>query len=249
MCTLCGWYFKPLLELPSKYTHLSKHKKIVSVFFFIIFTSPDEQRLEPIPEEIDVAMEEEQLSREKKLRLEMAMRMREIYAEKQKCWEQFREAEKQRRIDNANQEELDRLADILSRSRARKQYTQSKIQQTLAVRSHYDAALIIQRAFRRMKQVRLQCQWKAMEEESVKRMRQKRAALVIQRAWRRYVQKKLFEALNFRSILTSPVVSLRAPHSLPLNQLKGVQSYQKGIFITGRCDQRLSYHWRLCISH
>lgn len=135
----------------------------------IFVNFPGEQTLEPSVEEgVD---KEEQLSREKKLRLETAMRMREIYAEKQKCWEQFREAEKQRRIDNSNREELDRLAAVLSRSRARREYTQSKIQQTLAVRSHYDAALIIQRAFRRMKRVRLQHQRKALEKDSRRRRR------------------------------------------------------------------------------
>ena len=208
----------------------------MSILSHLALKFPGEHTLEPIAEEEEVD-KEEQLSREKTLRLETAMRMREIYAEKQKCWEQFREAEKQRRIDSANREELDRLADVLSRSRARRQYTQSKIQQTLAVRSHYDAALIIQRAFRRMKHVRLQYRWKTMEEESRKRRRENRAAFVIQRAWRRYMQKTLFEALNFRSILTSPVISLPVHHPLPLSQLKGVQSYRKNISITGECDQ------------
>lgn len=214
---------------------VAERKDFFLHLFTAKFTEPGimdgEQTLEPSVEEgVD---KEEQLSREKKLRLETAMRMREIYAEKQKCWEQFREAEKQRRIDNSNREELDRLAAVLSRSRARREYTQSKIQQTLAVRSHYDAALIIQRAFRRMKRVRLQHQRKALEKDSRRRRRENRAAFVIQRAWRRYVQKKLFEALNFRSILTSPVISLPAHHPLPLNQLRGVQSYRKNISITG----------------
>ena len=64
----------------------------------------------------------EERSRERRLRLEASMKMREIYEEKQKRWQEFREAERQRRIDKANQEELDRLAGILACSRARREY-------------------------------------------------------------------------------------------------------------------------------
>jgi hypothetical protein len=79
------------------------------------------------------------------------MKMRLVYEEKQREWEAFRAAESQRRIDKARQAELDRLAGIMAQSRARREYTQSKFRQTLSVRSHHQAATVIQRAFREMK--------------------------------------------------------------------------------------------------
>lgn len=177
----------------------------------------------------------EEQAKQQKMRLEGAMRMREIYKEKQKRWQLFREAEKQRRIDKANQEELDRLAGILAQSRARRQYSESKFYHTRTMKSHYESAVVLQRAFRRMKQTRAWQRKLAMEEEALKRERERKAACVIQKAWKRYKQQKLYEALHFRAILTSPVIALK-DHVRPMDKKVETteNSYQRSISITGK---------------
>ena len=160
--------------------------------------------------------------------------MREIYAKKQKLWQQFREAERQRRIDKANQEELDRLAGILAKSRARREYTEMKFYQTNTIRSYYNAAVVIQRAFRRAKHRKSWLRMRTVAEEVRRRMMENKAACIIQKAWRQYRQQRLYEALHFKSILTGPVITLAShPSSFPGRQ-ESIQSYQRNISITGQ---------------
>ena len=175
-------------------------------------------------------------NRERKLRLEVSMKMREIYEEKQKCWQKFREAERQRRIDKANQEELDRLAGILACSRARREYSHAKFQQTNTIRLYYDAAVVIQRAFRQSKSRRLGLREQTLKEEAQQRRMKNRAARIIQRAWRSYKQYRLYQALHFKSIMTSPVISLPARPKIPSPphaRMECVPSYGRPISITG----------------
>ena len=179
-------------------------------------------------------MEEE--SKEQRLRLEASMKMREIYVEKQKRWQEFREAERQRRVDKAAQEELDRLAGILARSRARREYSHAKFQQMATIRSYYDAAVVIQRTFRRMKSMRSHLREQALKEEAQRRKMANKAAHIIQKAWRRYKQYKLYQAMHFKSIMTGPVIALPARPKVPsppYGQVKGIPSYERAIFITG----------------
>ena len=139
------------------------------------------------------------------------MKMREIYEEKQRRWEAFRTAEGQRRLDQARQAELDRLAEIMAESRARREYTQLKFRQTLSVRSHHHAAIVIQRAFRETQSRRW---WQERVEARVqfeRRSRENRAAVKIQRAWRVYRQHKIYRSTHFKAVYTSPVVALPHP--------------------------------------
>ena len=172
--------------------------------------------------------------KERQSRLETAMKMREIYEEKQKQWEVFRAAEGQRRVDKARQAELDRLTKIMEQSRARREYTWLKFRQTLSVRSHHQAATVIQRAFREMK-TRRWWQEKVQTRLELERMwREIRAAVKIQRVWRLYRERKIYRATHFKAVLTSPVVALPSPvpGKSPGWTYEG-PSYKRSISITG----------------
>lgn len=173
----------------------------------------------------------DQLAKERQSRLEAAMKMREVYEEKQRWWQAFREAERQRRIDKAEQEELNRLAGVIAQSRARREYTQSMYKQTLSVRSHHHAASVIQRAFHRLRSRR---SWQERVKASLeleKRKRENRAVVTIQRAWKRYKRYKIYKATHFKSVLTSPVVALSDPLLARLEN--GEPSYNRRTYITG----------------
>ena len=165
-------------------------------------------------------------------RLEAAMKMREIYEEKQRWWERFRAEEKQRRIDKARQAELDHLTAVIAQSRARREYSQAKISQSLTVRSYHHATVVIQRAFRAMKSRRW---WQEKEQarfESEQRMRQNKAARKIQRAWKIYRQYKIYQATHYKSVYTSPVVNLSNPKAMTWTGSE--PSYKRDTSITGR---------------
>ena len=156
--------------------------------------------------------------------------MREIYEEKQKRWEEFRAAERQRRIDTAKKAELDHLAMVLSQSKARREFTQIKFMQVRSVRTHNQAAVVIQRAFRAMI---LRKSWQRKTKlwiESEKNCRENKAAVVIQRAWRGYQQYNMYQATYFRPVYTSPVVPIKKTHS----QDNQFPSYKKNTSITGK---------------
>ena len=191
--------------------------------------------LDIVEERIEWELKEKE-SKEQRLRLEASMKMREIYEEKQKRWQEFREAERQRRVDKTTQEELDRLADILARSRARREYSHAKFQQMVTIRSYYDAAVVIQRTFRRMKSMRSHLREQALKEEAQRMKKANKAACIIQNAWRSYKQYKLYQAMHFKSIMTSPIIALPARPKVPSpphGQIKGVPSYERTTFITG----------------
>ena len=185
-----------------------------------------------------------QRQREQKLRLEAAMKMRDRYCEKQRRWHEFRAAERQRRIDKANQEELNYFAGVIADSQARRQYSTLKFKYTTTVRSHHQAAVIIQRAFHEMK-ARKSWQRKVAErEEKARRKREDRAARVIQKAWRLYKQYQLYQALNFKSVLTSPVITMgRRQLSGTATAQTGVRSYERDISITGKFHMHYYSDW------
>lgn len=184
-------------------------------------------------------MTEEQQAKERQSRLEAGMKMRDIYKEKQKRWEAFRVAEEQRRIDKARQAELNRLANIIAESKSRREYTQSKFKQSLSVRAHHQAAIVIQRSFRAMKSRRSWQERVQARKEMEKRKRENKAAVIIQRVWKRYQQYKIYQATHFKSVYTSPVVALRKPSQASLSLAAQLQeqapSYKKSISITGMC--------------
>ena len=171
---------------------------------------------------------------EKQLRLEVAMKMKNIYEEKQKKWEAFRAAERQRRVDKARQAEFDRLAGIMADSRARREYTRSKFHQTLSVRSHHHAAIVIQRAFREMKSRRWWRERVQVRLQFERRSRENRAAVKIQHAWRQYQQHKAYKAMHFKAVYTSRVVALAepTPGKFPAWASEDPM-YKRGITITG----------------
>ena len=176
---------------------------------------------------LDLYNIKEQREAEKKVRLERALQMREVFLEKQKNWKAFLEAEQKRRDDKTKREELNRYFEIVAESQARKEYNELMFQQTHTVRSHTTAALIIQRAYRRL---RLRCLLAERVNQRVtkeQRRRKERAARTIQQAWRKYQQYILYQHVNFKKIKTSPVITLTG------HTFSKVASYQKGISVTG----------------
>lgn len=167
------------------------------------------------------------------------MKMRDRYYEKQKRWHDFREAEKQRRIDKANQEELAYYSGVIAESQARRQYTTLKFMYMTTVRSHHQAAIIIQRSFRRMRARHSWMNRVKQREETARRKREERAARVIQRAWRMYKQYKLYVALNFKSVLTSPVIALSKRQQSPASS-HGINTYERSISITGKAFELIA---------
>ena len=161
------------------------------------------------------------------------MKMRDRYNDKQRRWQEFREAERLRRIDKSNQEELDYYSGVIAESQARRQYATLKFKYMTTVRSHHQAAVVIQRAFRRMKARRAWQKKVTEREETLRRIREQRAARIIQRAWRMYRQYKLYVALNFKSVLTSPVIALGRRRT-SLDTLRDVNTYEQSTSITGK---------------
>ena len=160
------------------------------------------------------------------------MKMREIYEEKQRRWEAFRAAEERRRIDKARQAEFDRLTGVIAQSRARREYTRAMFSQSLCVRSHHHAAIIIQRAFRAIQTQRWWRERVRARLETERKVRLNNAARKIQRTWRKYWQYKMYKATHFKSVLTSQVVSVSDPKTL--GSREGDPSYKRGISITGK---------------
>ena len=187
-----------------------------------------------VPEDADEdELEEEE---ECKLRLERSMEIRALYQEAQDCWQQFRDAEERRRIEKANACEIDRLNSIIRESRARREHTASKFQQTQTVRAYHQAALVLQRAFRRTRRERAARARSLWAREIAEEGRRERAALIVQRAWRRWRQKRFYEAMHFVSIATGPVVALQGTRrgAESCQHPPGAQHYQKAISITGQ---------------
>ena len=166
---------------------------------------------------------------ERRLRFEASMQMRAIYQEKQKQCQAFREAEKQRRFDSANKAEICQLHGIVANSRARGKYGLSKYRHSRMVRLYCQAAVTIQRAYRRMRQLRHD---KSTEMQTLEALgeRREKAVKIIQKAWKSYSQWKMREAMNFVSIMTGPVLDIgRRLEQVPVH----LHSYQRGIAITG----------------
>ena len=174
---------------------------------------------------------EDQRKRLQLAKLEAGLRMRDFYTQHQRRWEEFRNAERQRRAEKAKQKELGRLAGILSDSVARRHYCQEKFLYTAVVRSHHHAATTIQRAYRQYRQ-RKQLQRKKLEEKRRRALWCKnRAARVIQRAWRRHRSWKAYVARNFKFIKTSPVIN-NGPHPLdPPTYWR--KPYERGTIVSG----------------
>ena len=173
--------------------------------------------------------EEPTLESERKLRLEASMKIRALNEDRQRRWKEFRDAEKQRRVDKANQQEMDRLNAIIAESRARREYTTSKFEQTLNVRSHDQAAVVIQRAFRRayrrkVLKIRVMNRFREMVGR-----KNTLAAIAIQRWWRKHLLLKAYRAMHFRSIMTGPVVAVGRRGESPPPQ----RPYEREIAITG----------------
>ena len=164
---------------------------------------------------------------------EQALRMRALHLEHQKRWEEFRAAEKQRRINKAQQEELDRLYGVIADSQARRQYFKEKFHYTTIVRSRHQAAVIIQRAFR-MAKVQREEHKRRMELESRRQLKTAtRSAVIIQRAWRKHQAWKRYVDANFKSILTSPVVAVSPHQPHKTRDSTTPKSYERSTLVLG----------------
>lgn len=169
------------------------------------------------------------------MRLEAAMELKELYDNKQERWSEFRVMEAQRRVDKAASQELDRLAEVLAESRARKDHVTRKFTQTATVQRSHHAAVTIQRAFRTMK---TRGAWRECQQKRAERLKVEReghAAQVIQRAWRGYRVYQEYRALNYKSVATCPVIdtSTSRPQARLENGRTNVHSYERATSVTG----------------
>ena len=167
-------------------------------------------------------------------RRERSLQMREVYIEKQKNWKLFRQAEKQRRIDKAHQEKMDYMNGVLKGKQERREHFEEHFQHTANIRSHFQAASLIQRTYRQYRERK--SWWKRMEEARFTRNRVKEmlAASIIQNTWRRYNKWKRFEATHMYSVYTSPVVQLaKRPLPSQLMSSKETKSYERSTITSG----------------
>ena len=163
-------------------------------------------------------------------KLESGLRMRDLYIQHQRRWAEFRESERKRREEKARQMELDRLASILSESAARRNYFQEQFGYSTVVRSHDNAATVIQRTFKNFMLRKQELRARRENERRIENELKNRAARIIQRAWRRYFSWKVYLARNYKSIKAGPVIKVE-PFSLiaPANW----RSYERGTIVSG----------------
>ena len=172
----------------------------------------------------------ENVIRERKRRLEEALKLREIQQKTQEEWLAFREAERQRRIDKAKKLEADRLAAILAESKARREYHNSKYSQTFTVRSHFVAAAAIQKWYKMMKRKKQSMKQQEATRIAYEAKRRNRAAVIIQKWWKKICLLRQYHALLYRPISTSPVIlTYRQSHSSTSQQ----SNYLRKTSITG----------------
>jgi ankyrin repeat protein len=182
--------------------------------------------------------------RERKMRLEQAMKLRKMCMIRETTWAAFRVAEEKRRIDKANRIESERLAQILQHSQDRRKFIEHKKTHTWTLRSQVRAAVVIQRAFRKWKasnELRQRSiedatrQLLAMETEAARR---------IQIAWRNYRRHCNFIQQYYRVIPTAPTVVPQRSDKVPvktfISPLKKSVSFTDNILITGKPRHKLN---------
>ena len=175
-------------------------------------------------------VEHEEMIKQRKKRLEEALKMREIQQKSQEQWVAFREAERQRRIDKANKLEADRLAAILAESKARRNYHNSKYSQTITIRSHFTAAIAIQRWYKKVKKRKALLRQQEAARIAYETEQRNRAAVIIQKWWKKLLLLRQYHTLLYRPIPTSPVVlPYRQSSQSSTNQL----SYLRKTSVTG----------------
>lgn len=175
--------------------------------------------------------EQDEKKKEHQIRIEQSMRMRERYMKEQQKWEEFRLAERQRRKEKAHQEEQAQLMIIIENSRQRRKYFEEKFKYTMTIQSYHQAAIVIQRAYRKTRMRRERERKEVEFQKHKQQLLEMWAARVIQRAWRCYVEWKRFEADHLDSIITSPVVIMPRGH-LPIIQHNRL--YERSTIVSGK---------------
>ena len=218
-----------------KYKEKMRHVKLMEDFSKRIISDKEAQLLKTFTTSLSVSRPVSQLStrkgsaitgthrtvfdteeviRQRKQRLEEALKMREVQQKMQSEWAAFREAERQRRIEKANKQEADRLAAILAESKARRNYHNTKYLQTNTIRSYVMAVIAIQRWYKKTKKHKRLRQQQQVEKTAYEAERRNRAAIVIQKQWKKYRLLKQYHAMHYRPISTNPVIlSHRQTHS------------------------------------
>lgn len=155
--------------------------------------------------------------------------MRELYIEKQNNWELFRQAEKQRRIDKAQQQKMDFLNGILQGKYQRRAFHVKKFKYTNDVRAHFLAASVIQRAYREYKT--RQRWWRRVKEARLAREKRRKnfSASIIQNAWRRYNAWKKFDTQYMQPVHTSQVVQITGARPLQHPSILSTSSDREAI--------------------
>ncbi len=210
-------------------------RDVIETFGKFIQTLRDNSSIMPISIQVTERTEDTDMKKRKadeQTRKERSLKMRELYLEKQRNWELFRQAENQRRIDKAHREKMDYLNGVLQGKYERRQYFIEQFQYTASVRSHCHAAIIIQRCYRKYRWRR--DGWRKMAEARHIRERAKEcfAASVIQNAWKKYKEWKKFEKTYMCPIYTSPIVRINE-RPLPEINGKGLKSYERSTLTSG----------------
>jgi len=239
-----------------KYKEKMRHVKLMEDFSKRIISDKEAQLLKTFTTSLNVSRPVSQLStrkglaitgthrtivdteemiRQRKQRLEEALKMREVQKKIQNDWASFREAERQRRIDKANKQEADRLAAILAESKARRNYHNIKYSQTNTIRSYIMAVVAIQKWYKKTKRHKRLRQQQQIEKMAYEAERRNRAAIVIQKQWKKYRLLKQYHAKHYRSISTNPViVPYRQTHSSTQQH-----SYQRRTSVTGNSSTHI----------
>lgn len=220
------------------------HQDVIEGFSSQIQALKDNQITKPIVLRMLVADEVGKLNTQRrkadeKIRKERSLKMRELMVEKQKNWELFRQAEKQRRTDKAQQHKMDLLNGILQGKHERRAFHVKKFEYTNNVRSHFIAASVIQRAYR---EYRAKKEWwvrVTTARLSRDKMKKNYSASIIQNAWRRYNEWRKFDTQYMQPVYTSQVVQLascaRKKSLLPqdANPLNTIKPYERPTLTSG----------------
>ena len=226
--------FKKLLQ-----THRleESHWEVINQFNDLVQSLKNTSVIKPIslvmPEQAE-RVEAGKRKIDEQIRRERSLQMRKMHIQKQENWKKFREAEQQRRIDKAYQEKMDYMNGILKEKQERRQHFIEHFQYTNSVRSHFQAASVIQRSYKRYRErinwwKRVKCARDVRDKVKVTF-----AASVIQNSWRRYKKWKQFETTYMCSVRTDPVVQLSKRPMLPKLSSKETKSYERSTMTSGK---------------
>lgn len=166
-------------------------------------------------------------------KIELALQMRQMIMEQQASFGDFLAAERRRREEKAHQQKIAAMTNVIIESRARRTFTKEKFEYTFTVRTHDQAARIIQQFYRNFKVRRDAAAREKKKMQALRRLKEIRCARTIQRAWRRHFEWRIFQSKYLQSIYTSPTVVTQ--HSGNRLAPIAASSYERRTLTSGKC--------------